>query len=447
MSTSIGPPTPFGTILQRRKRVIGAVLVLALAATALITFLEPVRYQAVATIRVETASVPGSGSGADALDYSDRLLNTYTQILRTRPVREELARRLGVSEPPEVAVSVPANTELLRITVEDSNPERAATAANILAEEARSSLLEEYAVAEVPQPDAVSIVEPATAPSAPASPNLVLNGLLGALFGLVGGVAMAVVRDRLDTRVHNTAEVERASTTHVIGEIPTLAGRVLPHIFNSGSAGEEAFRRLRANVLARYDEQPIRRLLITGTAPGEGTTTVVANLAAALAQTGLKIAVVDADLRSPSIHHFFSLPNFTGLGDVLAGREGTLTTLRRSSVAGVEVLTGGVADGKPADLLGSSRLEETLRQLGQRFDVVLIDSPPLLSYADAGTIAPRTDGVILVARHASTPGTVLAQASRHLAMLNAPILGVVVNRTRSSTSSHRGRSEGDGPAR
>lgn len=413
-------------ILWRRKWAIAITAAVTIAVTLIGTLLATPTYVASATLRVSPA-VGGAGErlGWDDLQYSDRLRNTYSRIATSRPVLTELAQKLGVDRSPQqlaqqIAVEIPANTELIEITVKDSDPDLAARAANTLAE---------ILIRDVIRPSTVAIVEPAIVPLEPVTPRKAVNVALGSLVGLVGGVGLAFLFENLDTRLYRTKQIEDITDLPTLGKIPT-AGRGQRRVvsFNTNSPQDEAFRRLRTNILTLDDDLPLRTLVVTSAEPREGKSTIVCSLASALAQSGRKVVAVDADLRLPTLHRVFGLSNQVGLSDVLKQEVPLEKALQATDIPAVQVLTSGPLPPNPAELLGAPRTAELIEQLAQRFDMVLLDTPALLAVTDAAVLAPAVDGVILVVRRAQTRQEAVRAARRQLANVKAKVVGIVINR-------------------
>jgi succinoglycan biosynthesis transport protein ExoP len=493
-------------ILWRRKWVIIITAVVTMLVTAIGLYMTIPVYEASTTLRVATAT---SGPWAQVnLQYADRLMNTYSEIATSNPVREELKQRFGVDRLPPIKIEGLANTELMRITVEGEDPILARDVANTLAgiliaqsrevytegtktareilseqlaqvedelnqartqyesllaklpedpermaatehsidlagrsielkERTYATLLERYEqarVTEAMQANAISVVEPASTPENPSSPRTKLSIALASLVGLVGGIGLAFLFENLDTTLYTTKQITDAAKLSPLGMIPAARRRPGMSIFNSNSPEEEAFRHLRTNLLAFNHDQPLQTLLITSAEPGEGKSTVVANLACSLAKSGRKVIVVDGDMRLPTLHKIFDLSNQVGLSSVLKQEVPINEAVQDTNVPGVQVLTSGPSASNPAELLGSSPMTALMEQLVQQFDMVLLDSPALLAVTDAAVLAPTVDGVVLVVSCAQTREETVAAACQQLVSVKARLVGVVVNRAEQAGS-------------
>ena len=193
------------------------------------------------------------------------------------------------------------------------------------------------------------------------------------------------------------------------------------------AAPSEAFRVLRTNLQFMGLDKPLKSILVTSATPGEGKSTVVSNLAVAFAQTGASVCLVDADLRRPMAHKLMGLENWSGLTTALVGQNSLEAAIRGCAVDGLAVLTSGPIPPNPAELLGSGRMSRLVEDLEQRFDMVLIDSPPVLAVADAAVMAPKVGGVLMVTRSGQVGRHQVMRAKQALENVKANLLGVVLD--------------------
>ena len=296
------------------------------------------------------------------------------------------------------------------------------------------------------------LIAEAEVPTSPSSPKPKRDGALGGIVGLLVGLGIAFLREQLDDRIHGREDAEAATNLTVLAELPAdeeAAKRpteVAAHERPSGLLAEAA-RGLRTSLTFLGVDEPLRRIVVTSSGPGEGKSFVAANLAAVYAQAGLKTVLVSADLRKPRLDTLF--PNITpgpGLSEVIAGMttpapssngHGPATpdttalakALRSTHIDGLSILPAGKTPPNPAELLGSKRAAELLEALSGLADVVIIDTPPVLPVTDAAVLAPNVDGVVLVASAGETHRGALNRAATTLAATRARLLGVIVNKT------------------
>jgi len=192
------------------------------------------------------------------------------------------------------------------------------------------------------------------------------------------------------------------------------------------SPAAEAYRTLRTNIQFSSLDKPLRTLLATSSAPNEGKSTTVANLAITMAQAEQRVILVDCDLRRPSLHELFGLPNETGLTNLILAQD-SAPPLQSTEVPGLSLLTSGPLPPRPADILGSRRMEALIARLREEADIVLFDTPPVAAVTDAAALATRVDGVLLVFQAHKTTRERARQARQILEKVKANIIGVVLN--------------------
>lgn len=263
------------------------------------------------------------------------------------------------------------------------------------------------------------------------------------LLGLAGGLALgaggAWLLDRADTSFRTPEEVRRRLGLPIVGHVPFAAGGAAPagalaeldpglvSVHRPTSPEAEAYRGVRTALY--FNTHGGRHTVLQVTSPnmGDGKTTLAANLAVSIAQSGRRVLLVDADLRRPRVHRMFAVPGKVGLADVIAGEGEAEAVVQPTAVPNLSVLPCGRRPANPAELLTSPRLEDVLDDLRRAFDFVIVDTPPLLAVSDPCAVAPRVDGVILTIR-ASKNGRPAAERARDLlAGLKANCIGVVVN--------------------
>jgi tyrosine-protein kinase Etk/Wzc len=295
--------------------------------------------------------------------------------------------------------------------------------------------LKEAQVAEAVEDPAVRVVETAILPIKPVSPRPMRNMALAGILGLMLGVGLAFMREYMDTRLHSSDQIEHLYGLPTIARVPEMSlgngagGRrnALVTLTKAHSVGAESFRNLRTNVRFVRAGEGATEMVVTSPAPQEGKSVTAANLAIALAQQGMKTLLVDADMRRSVQHRQFDLEASPGLSDLLVAEEGLDGIIRATEVENLNVLTAGKHPPNPAELLGSPRMERLLATLRQRYDSIVIDSPPMLAVTDASVLGQKTDGVILVVRAEKTEKDAINLAIQQLHHVGARILGVVVN--------------------
>lgn len=297
----------------------------------------------------------------------------------------------------------------------------------------------------------ITVVDPARPEPVPVSPRRMRNLELGVLLGVLLGIGLAYLVDGIDRTVVSFTEVEELTDASVLAIIPQFRsadrtskrvaakadiasdnGAVIdPRLLilkRPDSAEAEAFRSLRTSVMLSRPNGGPRVLLITSCIPGEGKSTVTANLALTFAQHGKRVLIVEADMRRPSMRHVLDVPNGAGLSSVLAGSSTFAGAVLRSvQVDGLDVLPAGPRPPLPSELLGSVAFDELLDMLRASYDLIIIDSPPALMLTDAVSIANKTDAVIWVVRSGTVTRPLLTRAVQIIHRTRMPVIGFLLN--------------------
>jgi capsular exopolysaccharide synthesis family protein len=292
---------------------------------------------------------------------------------------------------------------------------------------------ESYASTQDANARGVSLISEPTAPSRPNNRNLALTLGIGLLLACVAAPAVALVSENLSRRFRSGDEIEASVGAPVLTAVPLVEAGPGRQLFAARSRAQEAMRRLRTTLLLRSRDgsgADSLTLLVTSARPGEGKSTVVANLGVALAESGRSTLLIDADLRMPVLHRFFGLQNRRGLSDLLRAapevRPDVADLLQPAGVPGLTLLLAGDAVEDPPTLLGSPVAAELIDLLAANYDYVLIDSPAVLAVTDALVISADVGGVLLVAG-SNVQRDALGLASQQLARVGATVLGIVVN--------------------
>ena len=275
----------------------------------------------------------------------------------------------------------------------------------------------------------VSVVDDASIPSRPSSPRPLINILLGMLAGTVAGIGLSLVLDQIDEKITDPMEMEKALGIAGLGVVPKFEGdNPLEELENRRSALTEAYLTVKTNLQFATDSGVPRSLLVTSTRAGEGKSTTLYALALVLARQGRKVVIVDADMRSPSLHHLFNLENNVGLSSLLSGNATWQQAVQDSGMTGVKAITAGPHPPNAADLLSGRALDSLLQGLQTEFDHVLIDAPPLLGLADAPLIASKVEGAVFVVEAYGVESRSAKTAVDRLRNSGARVLGAVLTK-------------------
>lgn len=402
------------------------------------SLLQTPRYEANTQLFVSMSAQSGSiGELSQGGAFTQQRVKSYTDLLTSprvlEPVISDLALQTTARElAPRVTATSPLDTVLIDVTVTDSSPTRAADIANAIAAQfpAFVSKLETPA-GQATSPVKVSTTRTAVPPSVPVSPRTSLNLALGLLVGLGLGIGAAVLRDSLDRTVSGRNQASQLAGAPVLGSVAddpqVVQTPLISH--DTFSARAESFRQLRTNIRFLSVDHQVSSLVVTGSVQAEGKTTTAANLAIALAQSGERVVLIDADLRCPTVADLFGVPSGIGLTSVLLGDSGVDTALQRwRDDLPLFLLPAGPLPPNPSELIGSARMAELVHHLTGHGMTVVVDSPPLLPVTDATILARVTDGALIVTRPASTKIDQFIAAVESLRTAGAPILGIVLNR-------------------
>ncbi|MBW2262436.1 MAG: polysaccharide biosynthesis tyrosine autokinase, partial [Deltaproteobacteria bacterium] len=306
----------------------------------------------------------------------------------------------------------------------------------------------------------ISILDRALTPEIPSKPRVKLNILLALIIGLMAGVGLAFFLEYMDVTIKTQDEVEHEIGLPFLGIVPSIGsaqsrksryGRYSPFkkkkrrgsgrepdddtpmnkdLFvhkNPSSAVAECVRSIRTNILFMSPDKAISRIMVTSPGPQEGKTTLVLNLAIAMAQSGSRVLVVDTDLRRPRVHKAFGFPNDKGITSTLMGVHPLEETIRETEVENLFILPCGPIPPNPAELIHTDKFSALVEELSVRFDRVIFDSPPVTAVTDAAILVHQVDGAILILRPLQTHKSAAKQAKRSLTDVGGRILGAVFN--------------------
>ncbi|NCC04473.1 MAG: polysaccharide biosynthesis tyrosine autokinase [Proteobacteria bacterium] len=279
----------------------------------------------------------------------------------------------------------------------------------------------------------VRVVDKAEVPSNPVQPKKSMNMLLALVLGITAGAGLAFFAEYLDNSLKTPDDVARFLKMPYLGMIPAVEG------IESNSRGEvfvhrepksiasESIRGLRSNLLfSKADHMP-QVILLTSAVPKEGKTFVAVNLASAMAQAGCKTLFIGSDMRRPRSHKILGVANEAGLSSILSGVSGTEAVIRNTDIPNLDIITAGPVPPNPSELLGSKRMPELIGTLRERYEYIVIDTPPSTAVTDAAIMAQHVDGVVVITKAFSTPKELVRSAIEGLQKINAKIFGVVLN--------------------
>ncbi len=392
----------------------------------------------------EVRKIAGSGGSIQPLKTSqelfDNILKSEVEI-KALTARAE-ALRAAISNIDYQLEQLPEKTLVLaRLTRDRKLNEELYLILNEKYEEAR--------ISEAAKSAGVEIVDTAKPPEEPVKPRKKLNILFGMLFGLALGVGITLLIDLLDDTIKTPEELERIGLTP-LGTIPVVnvdeirrrmkrKGKSLTRAdevrieskmitkFSPKSPISEAYRSLRTNIQFSDIDNPKRVILMTSSATKEGKSTTCVNLATTFAQMGSRVLLVDSDLRRPTLHNFFNVDRMYGLTNVLIGSLSFNDVIKRTEVENLDLITAGDIPPNPAEMVGSERMKAFLDEARARYDIVLLDSPPVVAVTDAAILTTRADATIVVVSSGMTGRSELKRAINLIQNVGSHVLGVVLN--------------------
>ena len=274
----------------------------------------------------------------------------------------------------------------------------------------------------------VTVIDRAQLPGGPYKPNLRINLLKWLSLGLLAAALIIVVFELFDDTFKSPEEIEEQLGLAVLGMIPVADGVVLADMTKSSSAIAEAFRSLRTALQFSTDQGAPKNIVVTSAQPGEGKSTTALALAVNFAQLGMKVLLIDADLRNPSQHRSLARNNGTGLSNYLAGGAMPDSVFQKTDVDGLYFMASGPLPPNPAELLAGPKMLSLLSTAGEKVDAVIIDSPPILGLADAPLLASIAAGTLLVIATAHTRRNVVKAALKRLHFARARMVGALMNK-------------------
>ncbi|MFF4137891.1 polysaccharide biosynthesis tyrosine autokinase [Streptomyces mirabilis] len=432
--------------LARRWPTVVVCLVLAIGvALAATSFSTPV-YEARTQLFVATRTSEDTAQLNQGQSFSEARVQSYAAIVTTRQVTRPVVKELRLHTTPEELASritavAPLNTVLIDITVRDTEPERAARIANAVAQRFSAVVERLEAPKRAPgsersrsrtgdgsSPVSLGVTQEAVAPVGPVSPRPLLNLAAGVFGGLLLGAGLVALRENLDTTLKTSEALGEFTALPGLGTIPYDRNAVRQPLVSADghSHRAEAFRKLRTNLQFSQVDDPPRIIVVTSSVPGEGKTNTAVNLALSLAEAGVSTCLVDGDLRRPCVASTFGLVQDAGLTTVLIG-QARIEDVMQQVGGGLSVLASGAVPPNPTELLASARMEEVLRELAVTYEVVIVDTAPLLPVADTVGLASLAQGALLVVRAAKTSREQVRTAAESLDRVGVRVLGTVFN--------------------
>ena len=371
-----------------------------------------------AAILIEDSSSLYAGGGKTTESIlSDQLAQLQTELNAEREAYDKL-----ISESPSNSESIAAALRSIDL--------KQTTYESILTQ------LEDARLRNALRSNIISLVEPAITPTKPIRPDITLNLGLAGILGLLASLGLVFVMEHFDKTLHLSTDIEQIVGQSALGKIPTSKSQMPFLPMDGDEQYSDAFKRLRAAFLYKIQNMNLRVIMITSPEPKDGKSTISANLAVVLAQTGKKVILVDTDVLAPKIHEMFNLSNETGLTNVLNGQCKLKDALQPTRYEWLQILTSGSAELEEDSSLQKINLRDLLIDLSARDEIVIIDSPAILSVAEATDLATLVDAIVIVVRRSFTHADTLTETRKYFEKLNVLILGYVINRAEPQPGGH-----------
>ena len=407
---------------------------LCVGASIVLTYTATPQYESSVTFFVST-SANADGTALQADQYAQRRVNSYVGLLTSEKLAQSVIDNahldMTVSEVTgSIAAAADLNTVLLTATVTNSSPERSLAIATAISTQFGQMVaqLDNHGSPENANV-VLNVVSGPTLNPVPVSPRKTLNIGLGVLLGLALGLAAAILREVLDNTVRSPQVLRTMSEAPVLGVIAADRGsKKSPLIVDNHarSVRAEAFRQLRTNLQFIDAARPVGVLVVTSSIANEGKSTTAINLAVSFSDSGRRVLLIEADLRRPRVAEYLDLEGAVGLTNVLVGQAAIDDVLQPWGRGGLTVLPSGTIPPNPSELMGSPLMAELIIQLRKSFDMIIIDTPPVLPVTDAAVASRLVDGVVLVVRYGKTTRNQVSTALRSLTAVDARVLGTVL---------------------
>ncbi len=426
-------------ILRKNWQTVVAAIIIAVVAGGVYTVTAKPIYSSTTSLFVSTPAGSNTSDLLTGSTFTQQRVKSYAGIVNSPSVLDPVIAALELNDiakslPKRISADVPLNTVVINITVSDESPFRAAAIANAVGQ----SLTKVVAELETPtdstlSPIKLTTVQPAAVSDSPDFPKPLLNMALALIAGFLVGFGVAVLRENLDLRIKTARDIPERGDLEptILGEIvfdPNAdENRLVVHT-KPKSTRAETFRHLRTNIQFVEAAQGAKSILVSSSIPSEGKSSTIANLAIALADSGQKVLLLDCDLRKPKAHKYFGLEGSVGLTDHLIGQAELEDVIQPWGRSGLKILPAGQIPPNPSELLGSAAMTALLKKLEKKFDIILIDTAPVLPVTDTAILSKVTAGIVMVVAVGKTTKPQLHGALSQLETVNAKVLGFVMNK-------------------
>jgi|GEM_PF-92006 len=382
----------------------------------------------------------------DVMMYQN-LIKTYAEIAKSTNVTKLASYKLNSQIAPEtlqkiVIVTPQPDTQLLQIKATSKDPKEAVDIVNAVL----TTFIEECKRTLPTGTDIQAIDEPKF-PEQPVKPKKALNVAIALFMGLMASVGLAFLLEHIDSTIKTEEDISRYLNISVAGIIPKHEKLMeKPNIItvkDPKSPFAEAYRTLRTNIQLSSFDKKIQSIVITSSMPEEGKSVTAANLAVVMAESGAKTIIIDCDQRKPILHRVFFVSNQLGISDLLVGNAKLAGAIKNTDIENLSILTSGTRPPNPAELLASSKMKNFIEALKEKFEYIIIDTPPVIAVTDAQILASLSDGCLLVVASSQVEREAVVKTKLLLEKVNANILGVVLNKSEAEKKGYYGDDKDD----
>ncbi|MDP3713014.1 MAG: polysaccharide biosynthesis tyrosine autokinase [Mycobacteriales bacterium] len=434
-------PVAFLALLRRRSGALVLCVAAGVAGALVFTAQSTELYRATTRAYVD---IPSGVSTVVTANQGQQLvtdlLPSIAELASSRRVAEQVKAQLRLPDSisairSKLSATTKPRTLFIDISAVDPDPIRARSLADA-ASLAVSGVFSDLQAGR-PKNTMVSLkaLDGAVTPGQPFEPRPGYNLALGLALGLTSGILLALLLDALDRTVKTSVQAEDVTGAPVLGLLPRFKRGASTNITTTvpDDPAAEAYRALRTSVRFLDPDHPLQIIAVTSPSASEGKTTTAVNLAVAMAQSGERVMLVDADLRRPSVATSLGIEGVVGLSNVVT-RTATLSDAVQHWGGLLDVLPAGQLPPNPSEIVGSQSMGALLEELRERYDVVVVDAPPVLAVTDAVVLATQVDGVLLVLRAGSTQRGLAVEARRRLDGVGGSVVGCVLNAVANSTA-------------
>lgn len=417
-------------------------LVFSLGARIICTYFIDKVYQAQTTMFIgkEKGALNNIGISIADIQTYNQLIIDYKEIANSRLVIMATMNKLNINMDPidfrkQMSIDIVEKSRLFTVTFSSNDPVLAAKIANELAKQLT------IAVSEIVTVENIRVIDTAMVPKEPVFPQVNLITFLSGAIGIILGLFIIYLLDTFDDTFQTQESIENELQLTVMAIVPKFKKAVnndsLVMLSDPHSNVSESYRICRTNINYINIDKNHQVLMLTSSAPSEGKTTTSCNLAISMAQANKRVLLIDGDLRKSNVFRLFNIPSRPGLTDAIYGKLSLSNVVQHiDNVSGLDVLVAGKTSPNPSELIGSDSFKKFIEEARSIYDVIIIDTPPVLSASDTAIISQLVDRVILIVAMKETNRTLVIEAKKALEKIRANIIGLILTKTVSKNNAY-----------